>query len=129
MTEEQEWDDGYARVLLGGEGAGWVEDFDPGWAIQSVVQEFGRAASFHVGDDAGVEGDGTARAYSGTPLSFPKPEMVGELCAGLRVPDVSQYDAPGAPVSASQYGGEARAAACDAFKGFSVSPGSSESSQ
>ena len=74
----------------GASGGAAVEDFYAGRAGQRVVQGFGRAASFHVGDDTGVEGDGAAGAYGGAPLSFSKPEVVGDLCAGFGIVHVQE---------------------------------------
>ncbi len=88
---------------------GAAEDLDAGGAFEPVVEEFGGAGSFEVGDDAGVEGDGGAGAYARAPLSFPEPDVVSELGAGLGVLDVDQQDAAVAFVAPSQYGGEAGA--------------------
>ena len=103
-------------------------DLDLGGAFEPVVEEFGGAASLEVGDDAGVEGDGVAGAYARAPLSFVKPEVVGDLGAGLGIPDVYQQDAAGATVAPSQHGGEARAHTYEAFKVSSVSLRFSQSS-
>ena len=88
------------RASSRGEGAA-IDDLDAGGAFEPVVEEFGGAAPLEVGDDAGVEGDGVAGAYARAPLSFVKPEVVCNLCAGLRVPDVDQYDAAAASVAPS----------------------------
>ena len=56
------------------------DDLDAGGAFQSVVQEFGRAASFQVGDDTGVEGEGAARADRQSSTFLPRNQRWSVSC-------------------------------------------------
>lgn len=97
-----------------------VDDLHAGGALQSEIEEFEGVGAFNVGYDAGVECDQATGRYVRAPLSFPKPDVIGDLFAGLGAMDVYEYDAAEAPVASSQDGGEASALSDELFEGLSV---------
>ena len=107
-------------------GGAAADDLDAGGALQPEIQELDGVRPFHIGYDAGVEGDEAAGRYVRAPLSFPKPDVIGDLFAGLGAMDVYEYDAAEAPVAPSQDSGEASAFSDELFEGFSVFLGFSQ---
>ena len=111
---------------VGGLGGAAVDDLDAGGALQPEIQELDGVGAFHIGYYAGVEGDEAAGRYVRAPLSFPKPDVIGDLFAGLGAVDIYEYDAAEAPVASSQDGGEASALSDELFEGLSVFLGFSQ---
>ena len=110
----------YLIVGVDGLDGAAADNLDAGGALQPEIQELDGVRTFHIGYDAGVECDQAAGRYVRAPLSFPKPDVIGDLFAGLGAMDVYEYDAAEAPVASSQDGGEANALSDELFEGLSV---------